>query len=221
MRFIFGITLVGLLALSTAHGDIILGNLDAGAANHLPLTVGNQSGLKYRQALLFTMGSTSFELASVDLGLDLDLGGTPELQIRNTDSGDGSPGSTILASFNSPTPLTGAKFYTFTPRSPLALAANTDYWLYLLESGEDGRFWWYRNNPNITANGPFATFVSHSSSTNAGGTWTGMQSERVNFEINGQVAVPEPAAYASFCLVAVGLFWIARKKRRELSRSAA
>lgn len=159
-----GVMLVALLTGATqAQANVVVSNLTD--------TLDGDSSIQnsFWQAQEFVTGSQSVQLTSIILPLSIlpsngAYAGTAELVTDNS----GLPGSSVLATFSVPAiaslyPSFGD--YTLTPDSGATLAANTDYWLVLKDSGP-GDFYWagtHTDTPSI---------LNSAHSQNGGTSWT-------------------------------------------------
>lgn len=183
--FITAALIVGLSLISaqTRAADI-LSNLPGNDASSTALSTTGTNA----KAAAFTMPGTAYTLDSVVLRLgNFESADTLLLEIRN-DAG-GNPGSTVLATFTSPTGQGASTLdYTFTPTTTFTLSSSTNYWLVAAVS--NGSVAWRANNPGIAPTG-VATYNGIKSTNNNGTSWA--SSTTINsFSITG-TAVPEPS----------------------------
>jgi hypothetical protein len=208
-RLLWAVTLLILLGLTPAVGQaaVILGNLGATRG-------GNQSiGPTQWYAASFTMGSTPYKLSDVQVTLGNNpVAGTTFL--LETDA-SGHPSGTVVSTLPTNTPAfgSGTTTYTFSPGSPITLAAGTKYWLVGHTPTGGGNTAWNNSSSNPAGSG--ATFSGFASSGNSGSAWT-TATNSVLFQIDG-VAVPEPSSLilvGTVACVGAAAGWRRRRKSR-------
>lgn len=195
----------------------IFGNTGLGNA-------GRNLGNDYAQlAQGFTIGSTPYELSSVDIGLRIDGTAPTSSEIfisLYTNNGSNNPGS-LIGSFNtaSPSPsfvLNDNGVYRFNYTGPTTLAANTTYWVVVSTTPTSPLYDWYyaQGGPTDTPTVKNSSGVSYfgtrtmltSTWANADGTYSGMR-----YSVN---VVPEPSTYALGLAGTLVLGTIARRRNR-------
>ena len=162
----------------------------------------------------FTTGATTLSLSSATLQLGNGKSATPTAQVSLYTSTAGSPGTAITV-IGTPVAVTSSSNYTFTAGSPIALAANTAYWLVLRSSTPSSDGVW-TGTANASSSDFGAMFGANARSVNTGGSYTpGVLLAGQNFSTNLQnaVAVPEAGAgyLAAFALPALA-FVVRRRK---------
>ncbi|QDV39614.1 choice-of-anchor R domain-containing protein [Tautonia plasticadhaerens] len=211
--------LLGWLALSaaSARGDVILSTLPQTNDGLASATLGP---LRIK-ALAFTLSDQAYTMDSAVLRLRLDTFDrpltTPILQLLN-DSGDPDiPGSTVLATFSTPTLVGGINDFTFTPTSPFTLLAGQEYWLALSSAADfdTSGLNWLASNPPVTPTG-VATLSGNRFTSDGGVTW-GPSTTVNSFTINGTIAtvIPEPSTLALAAMGGVGLLGYGCRRRRR------
>ena len=183
-----GSLLVASLASATqAQADVVVSNL---ADTH-----DGDSSIQnsFWQAQEFVTGSQSVQLNSIILPLSIILPnggaytGTAELVTDNS----GLPGGSVLATFSVP-PIAPSfpsfDLYTITPDSSATLAANTDYWLVLKDSGP-GEFMWGGTHTDT------ASILNSAHSLDGGSSWQAPSWSEGAFMMEVDASpVPLPAA---------------------------
>jgi len=178
----------------------------------------------------FTMGSTSYDLASVQIGLFFPGAGSyGSISVGlYTDSG-GSPNTagSPIATFTSPTFSTDPEVYQFNYTGPtLSLAANSTYWLVVKNNGTGDLFSWYYAKDEVndppTPPAQIAPTAQNGSGVTYAGTkgydtlapgWFNFSSpqEGLRYSVN---VVPEPSTYALGLAGTLVLGTIARRRNR-------
>lgn len=198
----------------------IFGNTGLGNA-------GRNLGDDYDQlAQGFTVGSTPYELSSVDIGLRITGTAPTSSQIfisLYTNNGSNNPG-TLIGSFNtaSPSPsfvLNDNGVYRFNYTGSTTLAANTTYWIVVDTTPTSPLYDWFyaENGPtdtptvkNSSGVGYFGTrtmLTSSSTWVNANANYSGLR-----YSVN---VVPEPSTYALGLAGTLVLGTIARRRNRQ------
>jgi len=146
------------------------------------------------QAMPFTTAGF-WTLTQIDVALEHAFGTNSAVLTLNSDN-NGVPGA-VLASWN----LSGLPAYgscctveTVTPSSPISLDSGTQYWLVAIASSSNtGDIWGWNNTGAIGA----------SLSTNSAGGWSSNGASTLGaFDVQGDLAAPEPF---SWILVAFGV----------------
>lgn len=216
-----GLLTLTLLAASSAPANAleIFGNPGLGNA-------GRNLGNDYdKLAQGFTMGSTSYSLSSLDIGLRFGspVPTTSEMLIRLFTDSAGNPGS-LIGSFNtaSPTPAFVASnnnVYRLNYSGTLTLAANTTYWVVVETTPTSPLFDWYyasggptntptvQNGSGVSYAGTRAVVAGTTPWTNIGGSFSGLR-----YSIN---VVPEPSTYALGLAGTLVMGTIARRRNRK------
>ena len=173
----------------------------------------------------FTMGTTSYNMTSVDIGL----------RFNNSDFAAFSVGlysslptnsSTPVATFTNPTFNNGPAVFNFTVvGSEYTLAANATYWLVVKYKAIGDLFTWMFAD-NGTLNQTFTPTAQNSSGMtyatngtqayNTGtSTWTNFSSSPNYSGLRYTVNVPEPSTYALGAIGTLVMGAVARRKSRK------
>jgi hypothetical protein len=174
----------------------------------------------------FTMGSTSYQMTSIDLGLQFSIfvdTGAFEVGLYSSLP---TTSSTPVATFTNPTFTSGPAVFNFTVvGSQYTLAANATYWLVVKHNGEGDLFTWMFAD-NGTLNQTFAPTAKNSSgisyATNGTQayntvttTWTNFSSSPDYSGLRYTVNVPEPSTYALGAIGTLVMGAAARRKNRN------
>lgn len=192
----------------------IYGNLGTVSATTTSNTVGYLSNAQQNQfqSQGFTVGSTSYALSSIDLGLGSTGGPSPVVSIYN-DSGN-QPG-TSLATFTTASTLGTKQIYSFT--GSYTLAASVQYWIVVsnANSASQESYEWYSNDTFTTPtaqNSSGVNYLGTKERNGTGGTWANtMQSLSIGLK---GTAVPEPSTYA-LGLIATGVLAAMARRRKQ------
>ena len=192
----------------------IYGNLGTVSATTTSNTVGylGFSQINQFQSQGFTVGSTSYALSSIDLGLGTSGGPSPVVSIYN-DSGN-QPG-TSLATFTTTSTVSSKQVYNFT--GSFTLSANTNYWIVLSDNFAPATesYEWYSNDTFTTPtaqNSSGVNYLGTKERNGTGGTWNGTMSS-LSIGLKG-TAVPEPSTYA-LGLIATGVLAAMARRRKQ------
>ncbi|MCU0795328.1 MAG: hypothetical protein MUF31_05255 [Akkermansiaceae bacterium] len=128
-----------LLALASfAHGAVVIDNLNSTTNGFSTGLTGPTAGIppffsvpNRQTAFTFTTGSASDELASLEVAISVINNATAISATIST--GPSVPGGVDSITIGSVTPTvaSGGTTLQFTPSSPIALSANTTYWIHL------------------------------------------------------------------------------------------
>lgn len=220
LKFRFAIGAVVLLALAiSADGAIVFNNFGPGDtfADFGLILQGESVGTiaNVDQAAAFTVGSNSYSLTSVSLGISVDTPpntGTGPLDIIIASDASGLPGS-ALKTYSLNVNTTGKQIVTGSGGSAFTLDANTKYWVIADARGTFNGAW---NDNTIGDIGPSAGRSNN-------GPWSLQSTSSVNhfaFRVEGQV-VPEPASgMVLLGLVVVVLAGAGRRLNRRAGQAA-
>ena len=174
----------------------------------------------------FTMGSTSYQMTSIDLGLQFSIfvdTGAFEVGLYSSLP---TTSSTPVATFTNPTFTSGPAVFNFTVvGSQYTLAANATYWLVVKHNGGGDLFSWIFAD-NGTSNQMFAPTAKNSSgisyATNGTQayntvttTWTNFSSSPNYSGLRYTVNVPGPSTYALGAIGTLVMGAAARRKNRK------
>lgn len=150
------------------------------------------------------------------------------LEIRND---VGSPGSTVLGSFDTATPLVTSMYssrFTFAPSAPISLAGG-NYWLVMRPTDPDSSDFWQLASSGIEdfAAPGWSIADNFSFSQNGASNWLMNTPDNaplshsnlpLTFSFDAtQTAVPEPSSFALVADLVGGAWW---KRRRVKSQAA-
>lgn len=172
----------------------------------------------------FTIGSTPYQLSSVDIGLRFTGTVPTSSQIfvsLYTNNGSNNPG-TLIGSFNtaSPSPTFAPNtndVYRFNYTGSTTLVANTSYWVVVRTSLSPVYDWYYaqggptdtptvKNSSGVSYFGTRTMEAFSSTWTNANANYSGLR-----YTVN---VVPEPSTYALGLAGTLVLGTIARRRNR-------
>jgi hypothetical protein len=182
-KFVFA---VGVLVLcARVEASVIFGNSVTG-----PYQAGTNVGTK---SVGFLTGPSSLLLEDIQVALGGTSGGGGTLTFTLTADAAGSPGG-VIATIGSGTVVGFAPTaaFTITPISPLALAANSMYWIQAVFPASGGTADWDRTDPALVPSSGLATFVRYDFNGSTSGTFNAII---VNGSIGAAAAVPEPSAF--------------------------
>jgi len=200
-------------AIGLLSPDVIYGNLGTVSASTTSNTVGYLSSEHQNefQAQGFSMGSTDYQLTSLQFGLGSTGTANPLVQIYGNNLG--AP-SSVLATFSLTSgPVSSKDIYNFS--GSFVAEKNTRYWAVLsnVNSADLESFEWYTNDAftlpsekNSSGIGYLQTFERN----NVGGSWTGAIPS-LSIQIRG-TAVPEPSSLSMLVLGGVVVALGRRKK---------
>jgi hypothetical protein len=157
------------------------------------------------------MGSTDFELSTLEFGLGSSGSPAPQVQIYGDNAG--VPDS-ALASFTLASGSVSSKgIYNF--NGSFVAQKNTSYWAVVSNTNSASleSFEWYSNDTFLTPSGKNASGIAYLGTierNNVGGSWSNAL-PMLSIGISGTAAVPEPSAMALFGLATVG--FAARRRR--------
>ncbi len=192
---------------------VVFGNLGTVTASTTSNTVGYLSFSQQNQfqAQGFTMGSTDYQLTSLQFGLGSTGTADPLVQIYGNNLG--AP-SSALATFTLTSPAVSSKgIYNFS--GSFVAQKNTSYWAVLsnVNSADYESFEWYTNDAFTPPSGQNASGIDYLQTVernNVGGAWTGAIPS-LSIQIRG-TAVPEPSSLSMLVLGGVVMALVSRKK---------
>lgn len=173
----------------------------------------------------FTIGSTPYQLSSVDIGLRIDGTAPTSSQIfisLYTNNGSNNPG-TLIGSFNSGSPspsfvLNDNGVYRFNYTGSTTLTANTSYWIVVRTTPTSHLYDWFyaqggptdtpsaKNSSGVGYFGTRTMLAASSTWVNANANYSGLR-----YTVN---VVPEPSTYALGLAGTLVLGTIARRRNR-------
>jgi len=201
------------LTSADASSTVLYGNFGTINTTTTSNTVGYLSSGQANQfqAQGFTMGSTDFELSTLEFGLGSSGSPAPQVQIYGDNAGvpDSALASFTLASG----PVSSKGIYNF--NGSFVAQKNTSYWAVVSNTNSASleSFEWYSNDTFSTPSGKNASGIAYLGTierNNVGGSWSNAL-PMLSIGISGTAAVPEPSAMALFGLATVG--FAARRRR--------
>jgi hypothetical protein len=210
---VFTVCLNAGITSANAASTVLYGNFGTVNSSTTSNTVGYLSNSQQNQfqAQGFTMGSTDFELTSLEFGLGSTGSPAPQVQIYGDNSG--SPGSALAIFTLTSGPVSTKGSYNF--NGSFVAQQNTKYWAVVSDANFASleSFEWYTNDSFTTPSGKNASGIAYLGTkerNNVGGTWTDAIPS-LSIGISGTAVVPEPSALALFGLATVG--FAARRRR--------
>lgn len=199
---------LGFLPAASAD-QILLSNLPSNDGGH-----GEVSSTEIRGAS-FTTSTDPFFVNTVTLRLLDYISATDTALLTFRLDDNGAPSASIFASLTAPT-STSNDFgnFQFTAATPVALQAETLYWLVIAANSTEQTFKWARSNPSQTPTG-IATFGEQVISYDSGSTWETGSNGPHSFAITG---VPEPSLVSVACAGLIAVLAVARQRRRTVPR---
>lgn len=180
------------------------------------------------------MGSTSYQMTSIDLGLQFSIfvdTGAFEVGLYSSLP---TTSSTPVATFTNPTFTSGPAVFNFTVvGSQYTLAANATYWLVVKHNGEGDLFSWiFADNQDVpdpqppvlnqmytpfAQNGSGITYATNGTQAynTVTTTWTNFSSSPNYSGLRYTVNVPEPSTYALGAIGTLVMGAVARRKNRK------
>lgn len=178
----------------------------------------------------FTMGTQSYDLAGVEIGLRFINNDFASIQVALYGNSGGSPDTAAspVATFTNPTFNNGPDVFTFTTNGTVTLASNTTYWLVVKYDYDVGTslFTWMYSQENPTSGNPVAPTAQNGSGITYAGTkgydvfnpgWFNFPSSQAGLRY-AVLTVPEPSTYA---LGAIGTLVMAAVARRRSRKTAS
>ena len=194
---------------------VVFGNLGTVTASTTSNTVGYLSLSQQNQfsAQGFTMGSTDYQLTSLQFGLESTGTANPLVQIYGNNLG--APSSALATFSLTSGPVFSKDIYNFS--GSFVVEKNTSYWAVLsnVNSADLESFEWYSNSAFTPPSGQNASGIGYLQTVernNVGGAWTGAIPS-LSFQIRG-TAVPEPS---TGLLVVLGLGGLLLKRRKTVT----
>lgn len=205
----------------------VYGNLGTIATQVTSNSIGYLNGVQNNasSAQGFSVGSSAWELRSIQLGLangDADL---PSPAVQLFTNGSNEPGS-LIATLSGPVggqPVTSKSLYTFS--GTVTLSPNTDYWIVLSDTSAastQSGYEWYADDAFTTPaekNSSGITYLGTKAQAFTNGAWTNTVPS-LSLEVNA-VAVPEPPTYALAMVAGVLGAGAAARKRHKGDKAAA
>lgn len=219
-----GLALVAIaLVAPTAVASPI--SVSAISNNFSTVTTGNStvSGSTWFASGFTTGTSTSYlNLSGVNLSLAVSGTSTSAVPVVRIFSGNSNP-TTLLQTLNGPaiTNSFPAQSFTFAPSSvPLALSANTNYWVVLSAAAGEQYGWYTADDSPSEQNGSGFSFVSGVRSLNGGSSWGNNVLASVG-AVSVQVVqpVPEPSTIMLAGIGVAGAIIVEHSRRRRFRRS--
>ena len=183
----------------------------------------------------FTMGSTSYQMTSLDLGLRFNNGDFAALEVGLYSSLPNAS-STPVATFTSPTLSDGPAIFNFkVVGSQYTLAANATYWVVVKYNPVGDLFtWMFADNQDVpdpqppVLNQTYTPFAQNSSgisyATNGTQayntvttTWTNYSSSPNYSGLRYTINVPEPSTYALGAIGTLVMGTVARRRTRKIA----
>ena len=207
-----------LLLAAGARADVLIyGNYDpdnpnnrngGGPRNFWPSSAGGIYGL--RNAVSFTTGDNSYELASVELDISRLQGGDSNLVVSLFSDNGGSPGVS-LETLSNPSPITQGNYLLTS--SGLTLAPATAFWVVAQPSlsGVCDFEWWPGGSPGSPGGtiGPISASQLLSDGS-TWGSWSSTSGYTPSLLVYG-LSVPEPSCVV-LALLGAGLYSAVRRK---------
>lgn len=174
----------------------------------------------------FTVGNTSYQMTSLDLGLRFNNSAFAAFSVGLYSSLP-TNSSTPVATFTSPTLNNGPAIFNFqVVGSQYTLAANTTYWVVVKYQPVDDLFtWMFADNGTLNQtytptaqngfNISYATNGTQAFNT-ATSTWTNFSSSP-NYSGLRYSIVPEPSTYALGAIGTLVMGAVARRKTRKIA----
>jgi hypothetical protein len=196
---------IALIAAAPASGAIVFDTLGA-TPTGTNFTKGPTGFLPYAElGYVFHVPATSdFQLDSLTFSFNSSTSVLAPLEFAAFSVGNGSPQGTLLATFTGPL-FPVSTLGTFTPDTPLTLAANTDVFFRFKVANPGGL---YRVDSTTTAAGPSDWSFLQSYIGNDMGNWTPALNTPV-MQISA-TAIPEPG---SFALLGAAAIFLTRRRR--------
>lgn len=221
---------LGLAAVGTAHGAVVLSNLGQTQADYD--AVSGPMSAEVSHAVQFTTGSSAggYTLDSVRISIRFVSGSAGNNSVNNGGfslsiyNHDGTYPDTVRGTLTGNANPATTGLYTYTA-SGISLAPSTSYWVVARVTSGDSTYLWNfadsasLDNPSTgwTLSSSYAETFNLSTPTP---TWDILSGTPSMLEINATATpVPEPAEYAA--VSALGLAGAAWLRRRRVSRGSA
>ena len=208
-----------LFSITSANAVVIFGNLGTVDNTTTSNTVGyiNSAHENQFQAQGFTMGSSDFEIDSIEFGFGATGAPSPLVEIYGSaldGNGDSVPSGAALSTFSlaAAGTVSAKEIYTF--GGSFTASKNTEYWVVVSNSNSavQESFEWYSNDSFTLPSKKNASGISYLGTLErdgSGGSWN-QTLPSLSIRVSGS-AVPEPSALALLGLGTVGFF--ARRRR--------
>ena len=163
-------------------------------------------------ALLFSTGSTAYDLRSIEFAINSVINETGSITLSLYSGA--TPSGTAVASqtFSGISFTSTGTALTKNLSDAFAVAANSNYTFLLATSVSFGRLFSTTTGANLSGGTSGLTYLGRKFSPNGGASWNGpFTSATPYMKLTDTVAVPEPSA---FSLLAIGLGGLAILRRR-------